>query len=234
MGIIFAQISVADFRVKCTVWGIIGGIYIQAIKIPDRAHKTPPDGIRGGKTADRATATKAGHARSDNGAGHRHRLPGRPAALPPGRAAPDRQQAGRDRLTMCARRRPAAPLQQPAGASPRTRSATGRRPYRQTAGQQDGRTADQTPTPARQQAITSQPPPQANQTPAPAIPNAHARARAHPREILNAPARRYWRRQRQALRVRKRKFFLGEGAKNRFPGAGRKKEAGAKMRQTAS
>ena len=37
LGIIFAQNSVVVFRAKCTDWGIIGGIYIQAIKTPDRA-----------------------------------------------------------------------------------------------------------------------------------------------------------------------------------------------------
>ena len=39
-GSFFAQIFRVIFCGKCCVWGIIGGVYIQAIKIPDRAHKT--------------------------------------------------------------------------------------------------------------------------------------------------------------------------------------------------
>lgn len=40
---------------KCCDWGIIGGVYIQAIKIPDRAHKT--------------LRRAAGHERRQNGGG---------------------------------------------------------------------------------------------------------------------------------------------------------------------
>ena len=172
MGIIFAQIFVAVFREKCTVWGIIGGIYIQAIKIPDRAHKTPPDGIRGGKTADRATATKAGHARSDNGAGHRHRLPGRPAALP--RQGCTRSAAGRpgpaDHV------RPAQASSSPATASRRKPShKIGNRaqaipPDRRPAGRQDGRPNAHARTTAGQ-------------------PNARTRDTKRPRPRSRTPAR---------------------------------------------
>lgn len=54
-GSFFAQISGAIFCGKCCVWGIIGGVYIQAIKIPDRAHKT--------------LRRAAGHDRRQNGGG---------------------------------------------------------------------------------------------------------------------------------------------------------------------
>nr|DAS70362.1 MAG TPA: hypothetical protein [Caudoviricetes sp.] len=54
-GSFFAQISGVVFCGKCCVWGIIGGVYIQAIKIPDRAHKT--------------LRRAAGHDRRQNGGG---------------------------------------------------------------------------------------------------------------------------------------------------------------------
>ena len=54
-GRFFAQISGVIFCGKCCVWGIIGGVYIQAIKIPDRAHKT--------------LRRAAGHDRRQNGGG---------------------------------------------------------------------------------------------------------------------------------------------------------------------
>ena len=54
-GSFFAQISGVIFYGKCCVWGIIGGVYIQAIKIPDRAHKT--------------LRRAAGHDRRQNGGG---------------------------------------------------------------------------------------------------------------------------------------------------------------------
>lgn len=54
-GSFFAQISGVIFCGKCCVWGIIGGVYIQAIKIPDRAHKT--------------LRRAAGHDRRQNGGG---------------------------------------------------------------------------------------------------------------------------------------------------------------------
>lgn len=54
-GSFFAQISGVIFCGKCCDWGIIGGVYIQAIKIPDRAHKT--------------LRRAAGHDRRQNGGG---------------------------------------------------------------------------------------------------------------------------------------------------------------------
>jgi len=179
VGIIFAQIFVADFRENCTVWGIIGGIYIQAIKIPDRAHKTPPDGIRGGKTAGRATATKAGHARSDNGAGHRHRLPGRPAALPrqgctrsaagkPGPADHVRPAQASSAHATASRGKPSHKIGNRAQAIPPDRRPAGRQTKRP-------RPHDSRPLPASHHRRPTKRPHPRYQTPAPAL--AHTRAK---------------------------------------------------------
>ena len=152
-------------------------------------------------------------------------LPAAPAAAadrqpPPGRPSAQtasRRPAGRHRQTTS--RRPAGHRQPTASRRPagHHRQTASRRPadhHRQTASHHPTGTASTTPPPA--------PPAQHAGNPnAPAT--ARDSKRAHTRKILYAPARRYCARDRQRLRVRKRKSFVGVNIFLGLPRPGDKK-----------
>lgn len=215
-GSFFAQISGVIFCGKCCDWGIIGGVYIQAIKIPDRAHKT--------------LRRAAGHDRRQNGGGQE---PGQDGRQIRGRRrrqiGPGWHGVSRNRGRQVAAVVAAAYAGAGGGAhSCRPRAA-------QAASRQRGsRSSNQEPPAGRPDSShrTRQGQPTTSgsrtggqgqhQRQRPGRRSHQTRPRPHPpARNRNASAReRYCWAAGQALRVRKRKIFLGKGSKNRFPGAG--------------
>lgn len=220
-GSFFAQISGVIFCGKCCVWGIIGGVYIQAIKIPDRAHKT--------------LRRAAGHDRRQNGgrqepgqepgqdgrqiSGRRRRQIGPGVAwCEPEPWAADCRRGG---CGLCGRGRWGALMQAQGAAQAASRQRNSGNSNREPpAGRPDSshRTRQGQPTTSGSRTGGQG----QHQRQRPGRRSHQTRPRPHPpARNRNASAReRYCWAAGQALRVRKRKIFLGKGSKNRFPGAG--------------
>lgn len=224
-GSFFAQISGVIFCGKCCIWGIIGGVYIQAIKIPDRAHKT--------------LRRAAGHDRRQNGGGQEPGQDGRQISgrrrrqIGPGVAwcepEPWAADCRRGGCGLCGRGRWGALMQAQGAAQAASRQRNSGNSNREPpAGRPDSnhRTRQGRPTTSgsrtgnQSQSQRQRPGRRSQQTrPRPRSPARSRNARARERYCWAAG---------QALRVRKRKIFLGKGSKKRFPGAGPGNSQGVK------